>query len=150
MSEEDEMAAKKTTKASAKKAVKAPRARRYKSPDGAYLIIDDNARNGLQIVWYMPDQDDIGGTVGEGEPTDTLPDDPEKRLLHWEVNTAYRAVQPFADGHVKHYGFTFESMAKAKLALRAANEALRSDTLMPAWAVAALEAGWTPPEGWEP
>ena len=149
MSEEDEMAAKKTTKASAKKAVKAPRARRYKSPDGSYLMIEENARLGPQVVWYIPEHG-VGGAVGDIEPTDTLPGDPEERRSQWEVNTAYRAVQPFADGHVKHYGFTFESMAKAKLALRAANEALRSDTLMPAWAVAALEAGWTPPEGWEP
>jgi hypothetical protein len=41
-------------------------------------------------------------------------------------------------------------MKNARQALKAANEALLSGEVWPAWALKAKQEGWTPPEGWKP
>lgn len=141
----------KTTKAKTTKT----KARRYVSPTGECLgIVEDWGRD-YQIGWWLGEEEGYGAIVGESKlKTPSKDASDEEKLGFWEVSTAYKAIEPFADSHtIKGIrpGFSFETKAKAVLALRAANEALlNGGSPMPTWAVAALEAGWTPPKGWKP
>lgn len=124
----------------------APRARKYKTADGDYLVIDESTGD-YRIAWYIKEWESTGGTLGEnGSPKAIAPADKSD----WESWQAERTVAPLADGRDRQ-GYHFESERQARVALNAANEALFSgEAPWPAWATQAKAAGWTPPKGWKP
>lgn len=123
------------------------RTKRYKCEDGSYLTLEGGDGT-WHVAWYCADIEDVGAYVGD---TATVPDEPPKEKSTWEMWVAHRAIAPLADGRSSAYGFFFESEKKARLALSAANEALRNGGApWPEWAIQAKEAGWTPPKNWKP
>ena len=122
------------------------RTKRYVASDGCYLTVDERAE-GIYIAWYLPEEDDVGGYIGEGpEAQEPASDDIEA----WENWVVYETVKTHADGKDGR-AFYFETVRKAKIALAACNVALATKSRpWPSWAIQAKEAGWTPPEGWKP
>jgi hypothetical protein len=124
----------------------AARKKRYVTEDGCYLAIDERIE-GIYIAWYISEDADFGGYIGEHEEKSKTP--PEKKE-DWENWVVYRTIKSLADNKDSR-GFVFETIKKARLALAAANEALLTGNApWPAWAIQAKEAGWTPPKGWKP
>lgn len=119
----------------------------YICEDGCYLDIDE--RDFYHIAWYIPEDGDFGGYVGE---IATQPKEAPKVKETWEMWVAHKAIEPLADCRRDMYGFYFESLKDAKVALLAANTALQNEKGLPwpEWAVRAKDAGWTPPKGWKP
>lgn len=125
-----------------------PRPRKYRTADGDYLVIDTDAsrEDRYRLAWFIKDWQDIGGRVGDEAPGPTPPKDKSE----WEVWQAARSVMALADGRDQD-GYYFESLSRARAALAAANAGLLSgEAPLPAWALLAKAAGWTPPEGWKP
>lgn len=123
-----------------------PRAKKYKSEDGCYLTITERVGH-FYLVWYIPDDEDFGGYVGESEIYQAS--EAPKSKDEWEIWTADNQAKRFAEGR-DGTGFYFNTATKAKLALAAANEVLLTGAPWPDWALKAKEAGWTPPKGWKP
>ena len=118
----------------------------YVSEDGCHLAIDERA-DGFYIAWFIPEDGDFGGYIGEHEETSETPPDKKEDWENWVV---YQTVKSLADDKDSR-GFVFDTMKKAKVALAGANNALlNGHAPWPAWAVQAKAAGWTPPEGWKP
>jgi len=113
--------------------------RRYKDAEGNYLDIFE-CDGGFYLAWYIPEDDDVGECIGERPPSRLSKD-------AWEGRVLYETVKQFTDRRDSTHGFLFDSMNKAKQALRAANEALRAKAPTPEWMAKALEAGWRPPAG---
>ena len=121
---------------------------KYKTDEGDYLTLEEGSNDLYRIAWFIREEGDIGGTLGETPigHSDTRPTEKSE----YEVWQADRSVKALADG-CDGRGFYFESRKKGLLALKAANDALLSgDAPWPAWALQAKAAGWTPPEGWKP
>jgi len=112
-------------------------ARRYKDEEGNYLNIFDSGR-GYYLAWYLPEENEPGECVGSLTPSEFSKD-------NWESRVLYETIKQFADERDPAYGFLFDSMNRAKQALRAANEALFAKAPTPEWMIKALEAGWRPP-----
>jgi hypothetical protein len=125
------------------------RVRQYVTEDGDSLSIDDS-RNNIQIAWFC--DGDYGMYVGE--PFDGMESkEPPSVKDSWEIWIVHQTIKVFSDGTSKNRGFYFDTMAKAKKALKAANIALNegmSKAAWPEWAIQAQAAGWTPPSGWKP
>ena len=120
---------------------------RYKTADGDHLAIDER-NDGYYIGWYLHAEQDFGAYVGEDPRHPRKPPDDKD---DWECWVAHEAIKAFAEDTDNSRGFCFESRAKAKLAMAAANEALLTGNIpWPAWAITAKDAGWTPPDGWKP
>lgn len=109
-------------------------------------------RRGYVLRWIV--DGDCGGEIGELDPPTKMPTTSNAERENWIV---YKAAEPFAEPDKDKYeGFTFESLSKARTALRAVRAALRVDAAAqqgvpwPAWAVTAQAAGWKPPRGWKP
>jgi len=124
-----------------------PRQKKYVCEDGTYLDIDDRG-DVLYISWYFPRDGMFGAYVGEVQIKEVTTD-PKEDLEGWEYQTATVAVAPLADGR-DLTGYYFETEAKAKKAMAAANQVLLSGVPWPEWAIKAQEAGWKPPKGWKP
>lgn len=124
--------------------------KRYKSNDGSYLAVVEEASTGnYHIAWFIPDDDGYGAYVGAGFPEDEKVTEDNKNEL-WEMKTANEVARPFACCKGS-YGYEFETEKKAKQALVACNLALSSrEVPMPDWALKAAAAGWKPPKGWKP
>lgn len=121
--------------------------KRYKTREGAFLVMEQTSEELWRIWWHVAEWDDTGGCLGEGGERSS---NPPKDKDAWECWQAERCVEPLADGRDSS-GFYFESKAKAQAALRAANEGLHSgEAPWPAWALQAKDAGWIPPKGWKP
>lgn len=116
-----------------------------------YLVVNDHeARDWkYRLSWYFPDDDDIGGSVGDEEYTAEQLTDPE---VDRDCVVAYLAAKDTPDVARDCTGFYWETAAKANAALRVVKAALRSDggAPMPDWAIKALAAGWKAPKGWKP
>jgi len=102
------------------------------------------------IAWFFED-DGEGGALGESTHTEkdlenATPEDREHIL-------ATLTAQKTEGWERGNFGvLTWESLTKAKAALRAVKAALKSDKggKWPEWAVKAQAAGWKPPKGWKP
>ena len=120
---------------------------KYVSSDGCTLAINERVE-GIYIAWYIPEDGDFGGYIGEGAERDEEPSGND--LEAWENWAAYQTIKIHADGK-NIQGFFFNTIRKARTALAAANETLTTKSRpWPSWAIQAKEAGWTPPEGWKP
>jgi hypothetical protein len=124
--------------------------KKYKSPDGSYLDIDQ--RDGeFFIAWYLQEDGDFGAYCGDRDLEAGSGETDEDKKAVWEVITADKAVEPFSRGRTSCNGFAFETLKQAKLALLAANTSLlNGGGPIPDWSVRASEAGWKPPKGWKP
>jgi len=116
-----------------------------------YLVIDDHDERNYKyrLSWYLPEDDDIGGSLGDPEYTEadlkTADADDVDSVI------AYLAVSKM--GVPKDYnGFYWETRSQAQSALRIAKAAIAAgvDRPMPDWATKALAAGWKAPKGWKP
>lgn len=108
----------------------------YKTADDEHLDIEERPYS-IRIGWVMPFDGEFGAFLGD----EARPSDPETKI-------AQEAVKPFAEDD-----YTFSTLAKAKKALTAANEALfaaKSGKPWPDWALRAKAEGWKPPKGWTP
>lgn len=115
-----------------------------------YPIVDDReSRNWkYRISWYLPEDEDIGGSVGDEVFTEKDLTNPD---FDRDCVVAYMAAKETA-GVDRDTGFYWDTEAKAKAALRIVRAALKADggAPMPDWAIRALAAGWKMPKGWKP
>lgn len=116
----------------------------------AKLILDEH-NYGWRIVWWFPEEGDIGGAVGEIKSTraDLKSKDKDCR----ESAAVYFAALEHKPQQDQYCTFYWESKTKAQTALRACKLALKQldeKTPWPAWAKTAYAAGWKPPRGWKP
>lgn len=111
------------------------------------LIVDD-ADGSYRIVWYFPDEGDLGAYVGQSDDLGAPEPHREKRdeWEHWKATQVAHQLGGQADWK----GFTWESKAAATAALRAIKFALSVPGEMPDLAKKAIEAGWKAPRGWKP
>jgi len=100
------------------------RSKRYRCDDGAVLEAHEGYDGIVRIFWVYPgDEFETGAALGER----TIHKRP-KRKEGVEEWVACKAAKPFSEPTTNRIaGYTFESMAKAKKAIRAANEALREE-----------------------
>lgn len=113
------------------------------------LIIDDNDYGIYRIVWYLAENQDIGGVLGDEEYTDEqlakcLSDEDRQHIV------ATIAASKTIDVRCDSNGYFWETKAQATMALRACNAALRTKMVWPEWATKASAAGWKPPKNWKP
>jgi hypothetical protein len=102
------------------------------------IIVDDRAFM-CRISWWISEDQEIGGTLGEG-PLD----------MSNETGIASQAIKETISGR-DEFGFYWESKAAAKRALAVANAAIKSiERPLPDWAVKAIASGWKQPKGWKP
>lgn len=121
----------------------------YVCEDGMFLALNERSDGYYVIGWWDPNSDCFGAFLGEGLASFETPRDRDE----WEFWIADKAVAEFAEERVKTIApFRFKNQKIARLALSAANKALRegNDVPWPAWAIQAQAAGWTPPKGWKP
>ncbi len=104
----------------------------------------------LLISWFFPEEDDVGGSVGDELYTET--DLKTLDASDVDATVAYLAVAKLAGIQRDARGFFWETDAAAKSALRVAKAAIKAgvDRPLPDWAQQALAAGWTAPKGWKP
>lgn len=129
----------------------APQVKKYITEGKEFLAIDDS-RDLIRIAWFGMEEEDFGLYVGEKVPEVQSPTPPTNKS-DWETWVAHNTLAPFAKedrGHNEEY--LFRSMAIAKQAIKAGNEALHRGIGVPwpDWALKAQAAGWTPPTGWKP
>lgn len=117
-----------------------------------YLVVDDREdRNSrYRLSWYIPEDADIGGSVGDTVFTET-----DLRTFDADdvdCAIAYLAASKLDGVQRDHSGFFWESRSKAQAALRIVKSAIAAgaDRPMPDWATKALAAGWKAPKGWRP
>lgn len=114
------------------------------------LVVDDSGlRGAIRLTWVLEEEDDLGGSIGDGyDPKDPEPDrgvDVEA----WESWAAERAALPFRDPDARHeYGFEFATTAKAKAALAAIKIRWTAKRPLYEWEQKAIAANWKPPKGW--
>ena len=113
------------------------------------LIVYEDRNAGQRVYrigWYLPDDEDMGMTLGEDLSDIAQCDDKEHKA-------ATQAIEAWDDVELDGDGYYWESKSKAQAALRVAKQAveeLSSTTPMPEWAKQALAAGWKAPKGWRP
>jgi hypothetical protein len=108
------------------------------------MVYED--RGVYRIGWYLPDDDDMGITLGEDLRDIARCNDKEHKA-------ATQAIKDQEDMELDDNGFYWESKSKAQVALKIAKQAVKdldSGTQMPEWAKQALAAGWKAPKGWKP
>lgn len=129
------------------------------------VVTEEN--NGFGIAWYFPEEEDIGGRIGEwihtsddlvaveeeirqaaktGSVDDELFEKRENIVVAIAASTT-RNVQ------ARTFGYLWESRSDANAALRLINGAIKNlsrDVPWPDWATQAAAAGWKPPKNWKP
>jgi hypothetical protein len=111
-----------------------------------YLIITEE-RGAYRIAWYLPEDGDIGGSLGQ-DKNDGIGDTPndDGDWEHWAASKAVRATGARRDS----MSFCWDSRSEAAAALRFAKAALKQERPLPEWATKALAEGWPMPKGWKP
>lgn len=112
-------------------------------------LVCEESRYGYKVVWWIevdPGKDyEYGAELGDAHPHD-----PQSKDAHDISSRAAFAASP---PDVIRGGYHWESKARAAVALREANAALKvaqSKVPLPDWAQKALAAGWKMPKGWKP
>jgi hypothetical protein len=122
--------------------------KKYKTAEGDYLSLVEEYNGSIRLAWYIAEWGMVGSYIGDAKQDRVV--DP-KNKDDWEVWLADQAVKPFSERLDPDGGFSFVSVAQAKRALAAANQALLSgEAPLPEWAAIAKANGWTPPKGWKP
>lgn len=116
-----------------------------------YLVVDDRDGRNWQwrLSWYIPEDEDLGGSLGEFDYTELQKLDPDDH----DGLAAYRAVEAIEGVEKDSGGFYWDSRGKALAALRIAKAAIKAGAdsrPLPDWATKALAAGWKAPKGWKP
>lgn len=136
--------------------------------------LTESAHEPFTIVWYFEDTDVEGEFVGACAHSlayyekkietarDSHADDESYREDLIEYYFVERAALELAHQHpakITHgrFGWVYRDKATLRLALRTLRTAHKAGTAyarsmkpLPAWAVHAKAAGWTPPKGWMP
>jgi hypothetical protein len=121
------------------------------------LVIDDSigaataSGDAYRIAWFLADEDDLGGTIGDGEDYSDaeLANAATDERPHIIANQAAAKTDGLKrDGR----GYYWETKRAATTALRAMNLAIKNDggPPWPEWATKAAAEGWKPPKGWKP
>jgi hypothetical protein len=130
-----------------------PRGKREEIPvaKDKLVINEEWGEDVLRIAWLLAEDGDIGATLGDGD-----------RYTQADLNKATPDDRPHIlacltaakDDGVEHdrRGFYWTTRAKATLALRMINLALKTDggAPWPEWALKAKAEGWREPKGWRP
>lgn len=117
-----------------------------------YLVVNDHESDNwkYRLSWYLPEDDDIGGNVGDLSYTES----DLKTLGAGDVDCAiaYLAVAKLDGIQRDSRGVFWDTRAAAQSALRVAKAAITAgvDKPMPDWAQKAIAAGWKAPKGWKP
>lgn len=119
------------------------------------LIVDDSQGHDYRISWYLEEEQEIGGSLGDGAKKYTdkqiEADIKEGGDAHHQIAT--NAVAGTKNAQHDSRGYYWESRADAKAALAAALAAIKvaeSKVSWPTWAETALANGWKAPKGWKP
>lgn len=116
------------------------------------LIVYDD-RGIYRIGWYLPDDDDMGMSLGEDLSSISQCKDKEHKAATIALYQVANKLCNLEGMELDGFGFYWESKSKAQAALRLAKQAVKdlgSATPMPEWAKQALAAGWKAPKGWKP
>ena len=113
-----------------------------------YLIVNDQESDNCKyrLSWYLPEDDGIGGNVGDEIDLKTL------AACDVDCAIAYLAVAKLNGIERDARGFFWSTHAAAQSALHVAKVAINAgaDRPLPDWARQALAAGWTAPQKWKP
>lgn len=113
-------------------------------------LVIETSRYVTRLYWWIPEDCDIGGALGEVELKGDLSKmDPEDR----ELAVACRAARTSAGVQCDDEGFYWDSESlarKALTAIKTAWQADKSERPWPQWAIEAKNAGWRAPKGWSP
>lgn len=129
------------------------------------VITDENDGHGL--AWFFPEEEDIGGRIGEWIHTDddltavneeirqaAATDTLNEELFEKRENiVAALTARDTKNVQTGQFGYCWPSRAAANTALRLINLALKNltrDVPWPEWALKASAAGWKPPKNWKP
>ena len=107
------------------------------------LIIEDN-RGEYNIAWWLAEDEDIGGRLGEGgrKPHKATCETSAAEIAVWNSATGMSGGQLY-----------WESKKEAQVALALAKRAVaefEGAKPWPEWAKQAQANGWKPPKGWTP
>lgn len=110
------------------------------------LVIERNQDQTYTIDWYIPDECEMGGRLGQ-DKNDGRGEPPKDRedYEHW---LASKVAAQSTGVRRNRYGFFWDSRREVDAAMRQIKEALRQDRPLPEWAKKALAEGWKPPKGW--
>lgn len=114
------------------------------------LVVYEHNGN-YYIGWYLPDEEDIGATLGEDLTTIN------KATTEEGVDDHVIATKYLMSLDCDHdtFGYYWESKTKAQKILREINAQIKMKlgnpgiSEMPDWAQKALAEGWTPPKDWK-
>lgn len=112
----------------------------WKSSTGEYLVEIDT-RDGFGLAWFIPEDDEIGGSLGDLSPSCE------------EDEIAHKVAIAHGGQLTRMEGFEWESHAAAKKARIAIERALleyEGAKPWPEWAKTAQKHGWKPPKDWTP
>lgn len=127
-----------------------PRQKKFKTIEGDYLKLTEAASGyGFRLAWWVATLDDFGSVVGETNIRNKTQETLDRGEL--EIWIADQVASKFTND-IDAAGFYFDSKKRAQEALSAIDAALLDHEILrwPDWAILAKQAGWTPPEGWEP
>lgn len=118
------------------------------------LVVDDRDSYKFRLTWWLADDQEMGGSVGDQVYLQANLDRPMDRADR-DCAIAYLTAKATAGVTVKTLGseLWWRNRKDATNALRAINAALKADrsaTPWPEWAVKATAAGWKAPKGWTP
>lgn len=115
------------------------------------LIVSDAYQyDHFYICWLFPEEGEEGAALGESVYTEK--DLAKATSEDWDDIKATLVAGKTPGAELGDHGYTWETAAKAKVALKIINLALKDKTgkMWPDWALAAKANGWTPPKGWTP
>lgn len=95
----------------------------------------------FRIGWWIPEDQEVGATLGEDIKVDDLPADDDHAI-------AVRLILSL-EYEVDNFGFYWESKSAASRVLRLIKDRLNNKEY-PDWAKMALAEGWKPPKNWKP
>lgn len=117
-----------------------------------YLVVDDRGEGNykFRLSWFLPEDDDIGGSVGDSTYTEA--DLKTLDASNVDCAVAYLAISKSGTVRRDVSGFYWETRGEAQGALRIVKAAIAAgvERPMPDWANKALAAGWKAPKGWRP
>lgn len=110
-----------------------------------------------RLTWYIAEDDDLGGSIGEtrysaADLVDGMPREDRDCAVAFLAAKTTPGARTSGSGKYDQ-DVWWETKAEATAALRTVNAALKADrsaTPWPEWTKQATAAGWKPPKGWAP
>lgn len=114
------------------------------------VAISDPGSPGYRLTWYFPDEEDMGGSIGEAVYTANNLKEVDAGDVDCVI--AYLAIKQMDGVKRDSCGFYWKTRAAANAALKIVKAAIKAgvDRPLPDWAQKALAAGWQAPKGWKP